>query len=114
MLIVKTDVHSTIFCFPNLVQRIEVRILRGQQKNIWKNLTNRLYLYIIKQNKTKKRKKTIMKNLVALIAILVLASCGSGTSTEVNSTDSTVVAVDSTLMADTTFTVDSTILVETK
>jgi uncharacterized lipoprotein YajG len=54
-----------------------------------------------------------MKNLVALIAILVLASCGSGTSTEVNSTDSTVVAVDSTLMADTTFTVDSTILSET-
>jgi uncharacterized lipoprotein YajG len=55
-----------------------------------------------------------MKNLVALIAILVLASCGTGTSTEVKSTDSTVVAVDSTLMSDTTFTVDSTILSETK
>ena len=96
-----------------LVQRIEVRILRGQQKNIWIYLTIRLYLYIIKQNK-KIEKKTIMKNLVALIAILVLASCGTGTSTEVKSTDSTVVAVDSTLMSDTTFTVDSTILSETK
>ena len=49
-----------------------------------------------------------MKNLVALIAILVLASCGTGTSTEVKSTDSTVVAVDST------FTTDSTTLVESK
>jgi uncharacterized lipoprotein YajG len=71
-------------------------------------------LYIIKQNK-KIEKKTIMKNLVALIAILVLASCGTGTSTEVKSTDSTVVAVDSTVVAvDSTFTTDSTTLVESK
>ena len=36
-----------------------------------------------------------MKKIVALFAIVALASCGTGTSTEV-STDSTAVVVDST------------------
>ena len=49
-----------------------------------------------------------MKQIVALFAIVALASCGSGTSTEVKSTDSTAVAVDSTMVVDTTVvTVDT-------
>jgi len=37
-----------------------------------------------------------MKQIVALFAIVALASCGNGTSTEVKSTDSTAVYTDST------------------
>jgi hypothetical protein len=37
-----------------------------------------------------------MKQIVALLAIVALASCGNGTSTETTSTDSSAVAVDST------------------
>ena len=55
-----------------------------------------------------------MKQIVALFAIVVLASCGNGTSTEVKSTDSTVVAVDSTMVVDSTATVVDTTNVETK
>jgi hypothetical protein len=55
-----------------------------------------------------------MKQIVALFAIVALASCGNGTSTEVKSTDSTVVAVDSSASFDTAaVTVDSA-KVETK
>jgi hypothetical protein len=56
-----------------------------------------------------------MKKIVALFAIVALASCGNGTSTEVESTDSTV-TVDSTMVVDSTATVvDSTAtVVETK
>jgi hypothetical protein len=55
-----------------------------------------------------------MKQIVALFAIVALASCGNGTSTEVKSTDSTVVAVDSTMVVDSTATVVDTTNVETK
>jgi|LakMenEpi03Aug12_release.lakeMendotaPanAssembly.Ray.scaffolds.fasta_scaffold232273_2 hypothetical protein len=55
-----------------------------------------------------------MKKIVALFAIVALASCGNGTSTEVKSTDSTVVAVDSTMVVDSTATVVDTTNVETK
>jgi hypothetical protein len=55
-----------------------------------------------------------MKQIVALFAIVALASCGNGTSTEVKSTDSTVVAVDSTMVVDSTATVVDTTKVETK
>jgi hypothetical protein len=55
-----------------------------------------------------------MKKIVALFAIVALASCGNGTSTEVKSTDSTVVAVDSTMIVDSTATVVDTTKVETK
>ena len=55
-----------------------------------------------------------MKKIVALFAIVALASCGNGTSTEVKSTDSTVVAVDSTMIVDSTATVVDTAKVETK
>jgi hypothetical protein len=55
-----------------------------------------------------------MKQIVALFAIVALASCGNGTSTEVKSTDSTVVAVDSSASVDSAaVTVDSA-KVETK
>jgi hypothetical protein len=56
-----------------------------------------------------------MKQIVALFAIVALASCGNGTSTEVKSTDSTAVAVDSTAVAvdSAAVTVDSA-KVETK
>jgi len=48
-----------------------------------------------------------MKQIVALFAIVVLASCGNGASTtEVKSTDSTEVAVDSVQVDSTT--VDTT------
>jgi hypothetical protein len=55
-----------------------------------------------------------MKQIVALFAIVALASCGNGTSTEVKSTDSTVVAVDSTMVVDSTASVVDTTKVETK
>jgi hypothetical protein len=56
-----------------------------------------------------------MKQIVALFAIVALASCENGTSTtEVKSTDSTVVAVDSTMVVDSTATVVDTAKVETK
>jgi hypothetical protein len=54
-----------------------------------------------------------MKQIVALFAIVALASCGNGTSTEVKSTDSTVVAVDSVAVDSVAVTVDSA-KVETK
>jgi hypothetical protein len=41
-----------------------------------------------------------MKQIVALLAIVALASCGNGTSTETTSTDSSAVAVDSTMAVD--------------
>lgn len=40
-----------------------------------------------------------MKQIVALFAIVALASCGNGTSTEVKSTDSTAVSIDSTAVS---------------
>ena len=49
-----------------------------------------------------------MKQIVALLPIVALASCGNGTSTETTSTDSAAVAVDSTMAVDSTsVTVDS-------
>jgi len=61
------------------------------------------------QNLNKNKNQTIMKQIVALFAIVALASCGNGTSTEVKSTDSTVVAVDSTMVTDSAkVVVDST------
>lgn len=47
-----------------------------------------------------------MKKVLAIFAIVALASCGNGTSTEVK-TDSTAVAVDSTLVDSTVVSVDS-------
>ena len=47
-----------------------------------------------------------MKKIVALFAIVALASCGTGASTEVKS-DSTAVVVDSTKTDSTVVTVDS-------
>jgi uncharacterized lipoprotein YajG len=43
-----------------------------------------------------------MKQIVALLAIVALASCGNGTSTETTLTDSSAVAVDSTMAVDST------------
>jgi len=54
-----------------------------------------IFEYIYKHYVIKKQNKTNMKKIVALFAIVALASCGAGTSTEV-STDSTAVVVDST------------------
>jgi hypothetical protein len=47
-----------------------------------------------------------MKKIVALFAIVALASCGTGASTEVKS-DSTAVVVDSTKTDSTVVSVDS-------
>jgi uncharacterized lipoprotein YajG len=47
-----------------------------------------------------------MKKIVALFAIVALASCGTGTSTEVKS-DSTAVVADSTKLDSTVVSVDS-------
>jgi len=47
-----------------------------------------------------------MKKIVALFAIVALASCGTGTSTEVK-TDSTAVVADSTKVDSTVVSVDS-------
>ena len=47
-----------------------------------------------------------MKKVLAIFAIVALASCGNGTSTEVK-TDSTAVAVDSLKLDSTAVTVDS-------
>lgn len=56
-----------------------------------------------------------MKQIVALFAIVALASCGNGTSTtEVKSCDSTAVCADSTMVSDSTTTVVDTTKVETK
>lgn len=56
-----------------------------------------------------------MKQIVALFAIVALASCGNGASTtEVKSCDSTAVCADSTIVADSTTTVVDTTKVETK
>jgi uncharacterized lipoprotein YajG len=60
--------------------------------------------YVIK---TLTKKQTNMKKIVALLAIVALASCGSGATTEVKN-DSTAVAVDSTKKDSTVVTVDST------
>jgi uncharacterized lipoprotein YajG len=69
-------------------------------------------LFILIKSITKQKK--IMKQIVALFAIVALASCGNGTSTEAESTDSTVVSVDSTMVVDSTATVVDTTNVETK
>lgn len=50
-----------------------------------------------------------MKKIVALFAIVALASCGTGASTEVKS-DSTAVVVDSTKTDSTVVSVDSVIV----
>jgi hypothetical protein len=56
-----------------------------------------------------------MKQIVALFAIVALASCGNGTSsTEVKSCDSTAVCADSTMKADSTAVTVDTAKVETK
>ena len=55
-----------------------------------------------------------MKQIVALFAIVALASCGNGTSTEVKTTDSTAVCADSTMKVDSTATTVDTAKVETK
>ena len=57
-----------------------------------------------------------MKQIVALFAIVALASCGNGTSTtEVKSCDSTAVCADSTsVCADTSAVAVDTAKVETK
>jgi uncharacterized lipoprotein YajG len=47
-----------------------------------------------------------MKKVLAIFAILALASCGNGKSTEVNS-DSTAVAVDTVLVDSAAVSVDS-------
>jgi hypothetical protein len=47
-----------------------------------------------------------MKKVLAIFAIVALASCGNGTSTEVK-TDSTAVAVDSLKLDSAAVTVDS-------
>ena len=49
-----------------------------------------------------------MKKIVALFAIVALASCGAGTSTEVKS-DSTAVVADSTQVDSTVVSVDSAV-----
>ena len=50
-----------------------------------------------------------MKKVIAIFAIATLVTCGNA-STEVTSTDSTAVAVDSTVAADSTaVAVDSTV-----
>jgi uncharacterized lipoprotein YajG len=71
-----------------------------------------IYLFILIKSITKQKK--IMKQIVTLFAIVALASCGNGTSTEAESTDSTVVSVDSTMVVDSTATVVDTTNVETK
>ena len=55
-----------------------------------------------------------MKQIVALFAIVALASCGNGTSTEVKSCDSTTVCADSTMVVDTTAVLVDSAKVETK
>jgi len=47
-----------------------------------------------------------MKKILAILSIVALVSCGTGTSTEV-STDSTAVATDSTKVDSTVVSVDS-------
>ena len=69
------------------------------------------YIYSIQVTKfkTKNKNQTIMKQIVALFTIVALASCGNGTSTEVKTTASTAVAVDSTMVTDSAkVVVDST------
>ena len=56
-----------------------------------------------------------MRKIAALLAIVALASCGNGTSTEVKSTDSTTVSTDSTsVCSDSTAVSVDTAKVETK
>lgn len=56
-----------------------------------------------------------MKQIVALFAIVVLASCGNGAATtEVKSCDSTSVCADSTMAVDTTAVLVDSAKVETK
>ena len=56
-----------------------------------------------------------MKQIVALLAIVALASCGNGTSTtEVKSCDSTVCADSTSVCADTSAVAVDTAKVETK
>jgi len=54
-----------------------------------------------------------MKKILALITIVTLASCGSGTSTEINSEDTTI-CVDSIPCIDTTSLVVDTTMTESK
>jgi hypothetical protein len=54
-----------------------------------------------------------MKKILALITIVTLVSCGSGTSTEITTEDTTMV-VDSTMSTDTTSLVVDTTMTESK
>jgi hypothetical protein len=54
-----------------------------------------------------------MKKILALITIVTLVSCNSGTSTEITSEDTTMV-VDSTMSTDTTSLVVDTTTTESK
>ncbi len=61
----------------------------------------------------KTKKKTTMKKVIALFAIVALASCGGGNSTETTSTDSTSVTCDTMSCAkDSVKTTDSTHVVK--
>jgi len=48
-----------------------------------------------------------MKQFIAIVALVALASCGGSTTTETPKTDSTVIKTDTTKVVDST-TVDST------
>ena len=50
-----------------------------------------------------------MKKMIAIVAVTVmLVSCGGSSTTEVTTTDSTVVNTDTTVTVDTTKTVEAT------
>ena len=90
-----------------------VRIPHLPQKNNWQK-TKYSYIYNLKNNNYYKQKKLVkMKKILALITIVTLVSCGSGTSTEITSEDTTMV-VDSTMSTDTTSLVVDTTMTESK
>jgi len=67
-----------------------------------------LYIFIVHKSylNINKKKEKNMKKILAILSIVALTSCGTGTSTEVK-TDSTAVVADSTKVDSTVVSVDS-------
>jgi hypothetical protein len=77
------------------------------------NISNMVYIYILKNNNYKQQKFVKMKKILALITIVTLVSCGNQNSTEVK-TEDTIMVADSTITLDSTSMVVDSVITESK
>jgi hypothetical protein len=91
---------------PHLPQKKKVKIVD--------NISNIVYIYKLKNNNYYKQQKLVkMKKILVLITIVTLVSCGNQNPTEVKTEDTTIVA-DSTMTLDSTSMVVDSAVTESK